>query len=361
MNSQIENFLRIYLTEGVGFKFLKKFYEAFGNFGGELEEKLNRFGKLYPNLKTKVETVKRAIKGGEQDKVLELLNKRGITAIPFFDKNFPEELERLDLGVAALFVIGEFTFGDGFSLVGTRKASVEGRMKAFEFASELVKNGFTVISGGAEGIDRAAHEGAISSGGRTGVVLGEGILNFLKRDSRFAEKILQNGGFLISQFPPLTKAAKWSFPRRNGLIAVLGVYGTMVVEAPERSGALITADYADRLGRKIFAYIGCTSSPSFAGCVRLVEDCKARLSVSPSKLLGFLRDFSKGLPSFENKPSSETENERDKLLGFLAEKPRTFDELLALGGFEEEELFTLLAELEIEGKISAEGGFYKLI
>jgi DNA processing protein len=352
MNKQTEHFLKIYLTEGVGYKFLKRFYETFKTFDGNIDEILTRFGELQPSLSPKVEAVRKNLPRAEG--LIETLKEEGIEVIPFYDKRFPSELQRLE-EVAALFVKGNFEPFRGFAIVGTRRASAEGRLKAFEFAAALSKEGFAVISGGAEGIDKAAHEGALSVGGRTGVVLGEGILNFLKSKRRFAEKVLRGGGFLVSQFPPTAKPAKWTFPKRNALIAALSPHGTLVVEAPAKSGALITADYTLRLKRPLFAYIGCTSNPNHLGCVGLVETCRARLTVAPERLIEFLKSAE---VEINQQPPAE---EEDLLLTLLAQKPRTFDELLALAGLEEEELIARLTELELEGKISAEGGYYKLI
>ena len=175
--------------------------------------------------------------------------------MPFYDRDFPSELNEYT-NVPALFILGNFDFSKGFSIVGTRKAGVEGKVKAYEFGKELASNGFTVVSGGAEGIDTQAHLGALSSG-KTAVVLGEGLYHYLRRKEVFAKKVLDSGGFIVSQFHPFEKGGKWSFPVRNALIAYFGLYGTLIVEAPKKSGALITADYALKMGRELFVYLNC--------------------------------------------------------------------------------------------------------
>jgi DNA processing protein len=178
--------------------------------------------------------------------------------------------------------------------------------------------------------------------------LGEGIYHFLKRNPAFAEKVLRGGGFILSQFAPFTAGARWTFPKRNALIAYFGNFGTLVVEAPEKSGALITADFARKLGRKVYAYIGCTSNPNYRGCVNLVSNGGAKLVVEPPMLLN----------EITGQPLEETKNTTHPLEKLLTEKPRTLDELLALTSMGKQELTALLTQWELEGKVTYQGGFY---
>ncbi len=377
MKPQTENFLRLYTAEGIGPKFLKKFHRTVGTFEGDLEKLLDLFAEKERIDLRKREALKdKVLRNEDFKRSLSFLQRVGGEVIPFFDKDFPEDLKGEE--IAALFVVGNPDYSKGFSVVGTRKATAEGKLKARRFASKLAAEGFTVVSGGAVGIDRSAHEGALSVGGRTMVVLGEGLAPFFERESRFAEKVLKRGGALISQFPPFMRAARWSFPKRNFLIAFFGLYGLLVVEAPKKSGSLITAKYAEELNRPIFAYIGCTSHPNHAGTVDLVSEGKARLVVDERYLLSLLKEAGNIYPNTErhsfrksDSPSSrpmgieaKSSSERDlkeNLLSLLSEGPKTFDGLLVFTKAGEDELLTALTELELEGKIVSEGGFYRLI
>ncbi|NPB05205.1 MAG: DNA-processing protein DprA [Aquificae bacterium] len=371
MNPALENFLRLYSLKGVGPKFLKRFYRTVGTFEGDLEDLVDLFAEREGLPPAKVERLKAALEESEREfeRLVRFLEREKVKVIPFFEADFPSDLRKVGEEVAALFAVGRFDYSTGFSIVGTRKASREGRLKASAFAAELARAGFMVVSGGAEGVDLAAHEGALAAGGRTAVVLGEGLARYLERNRPFAERVLESGGFLVSQFPPFFAPAKWSFPKRNALIAVLGLFGLLVVEAPERSGALITADYALRLRRPLFAYVGCTYQPNYAGSVELVSEKGAKLVVDPRRLVKVLtsgrREGSE--PPGERTPAvsppkGETEGPSSagkKVLDLLRERPRTFDELLALTGAAPEELLTLLTELEVEGAVVCEGGFYR--
>ena len=353
MNPELENFLKLYTVRGIGFKFLKRFYETFGTFGGNLEEKLKLFAERENLSPKRLEEILKSLEGNREFKLLkEFVKTYRVKVIPFYDEEFPGEVLNLGISFPALFVVGNFDPSRGFSIVGTRNADLDGRVKAFSFGASLASEGYTVISGGAMGIDLQAHKGALSVGGKTGVIVGEGLYTYIKKNRGFAEEVLQKGGFILSQFPPFSGASKWTFPQRNALIAYYGFFGTLVVQAPEKSGALITADYAKRLGRNLYAYIGCTSNPRFGGCVRLVESCDAKLVSSPERLLEFL--------GFEKK-ETPAEGGEDILEKLLKERPRTFDELLAKSGLDEAELTEKLLEMELEGKIVQEGGYYKYL
>ncbi len=358
---ELKNFLKLSLVKGIGYKFLKEFYDTFSSFGEDFEVNLHKFLKERVSQK-RAEEILHLIKDDRNfSPVWGFLQKFRVEVIPFFDPRFPTDLEDLGITFPALYVLGEFN-PNGFSIVGTRKASAEGRLKAREFAKALAWEGYIVISGGAEGIDRSAHEGALSVGGKTGVILGEGLAIFLKRNSRFAEKVLKNGGFLISQFPPFTIGAKWTYPLRNSLIAYFGIYGTLIVEAPTKSGALITADYVLKLKRPLYVYLNCVRNPLYGGNLKLLKECKAKLITETGELLKHLDEEKiTQFPRIGEIPKEKIPKEDELLQKLLKEKPRTFDELVALSGFSEEDLLEQLTLLELDGKVVQEGGFYRWV
>jgi len=364
MNPSLRNFLKLYLTRGIGFKFLNGFYKTAETFEGDIEELLLKFGERKKLPKEKVKLLLERVREGEKalKEVEKLIDLYGVEVVPFYDNRFPKELNQLQK-VSALFVLGNFDYQKGFAIVGTRRATAEGKEKAFQFAKELAKEDYLIVSGGAYGIDKKAHEGALSVGGRTALVLGEGLFRFLKREQKFAEKITSLGGFVVSQFPPFLEASKWTFPQRNALISSLSPYGVLVVEAPSQSGALITADYSLRLGRKVYTYLGCTSNPNYRGNIELISTCKGKLVLEPSELLKLLSSERKEGRKIPDKriQNTETIDGKEKLLLLLEEKPRTFDELLILSNLSEEELTFRLTELELDGKITQEGGFFKAL
>jgi len=190
------------------------------------------------------------------------------------DKNYPLLLSKISNPPKALYVRGEILRNEKcFAIVGTRKCSNYGREVAFSIARDLSKAGLTIVSGMAIGIDTCAHKGTIDADGRTIAILGTGIDEktiYPRENLRLSEKILENKGCLISEYPAGTRGTKLSFPERNRLISGLSL-GVLVVEANFGSGALITANYARKQGKKIFAIPGSIHSINSRGCHNLIK------------------------------------------------------------------------------------------
>ena len=187
--------------------------------------------------------------------LLEYSEKLGQTVITLDDTAYPELLKEIPNPPCALFVKGtlpDFSQSLSISIVGTRKATATGRGAARSIAFELAKKGTVVVSGGALGVDTAAHQGALQAGGTTVCVLGCGIdAEYLMVNASMRDAIALHGA-LISEYPPQTQPINSNFPIRNRIISGLSV-GTLVVEAAARSGSLITADFALDQGRDVFA------------------------------------------------------------------------------------------------------------
>ncbi len=164
---------------------------------------------------------------------------------------------------------------DTFALavVGTRRMSVYGRRMGERLTEALARSGLTIVSGLAKGIDGVAHRAALKAGGRTIAVLGSGHKRlFPVEHTTLAEEIVAGGsGAVISEYPPLHGAAKWTFPQRNRIVSGLAL-GVLVVEAPRSSGTMITARLASEQGREIFAVPGPADQDGAHGCNQLIRD-----------------------------------------------------------------------------------------
>ncbi len=196
----------------------------------------------------------------------------GCHVLTLADENYPEHLRQIYDAPLVLYVKGEWTAKDknGVAIVGSRQTTYYGTETARKLAYQLAYVGITVVSGGARGIDTAAHQGALNAKGRTIAVLGTGInLVFPTENAALFERIAANGA-LITQFPFNRKADKQSFPIRNRIVAGLTL-GTVVVEANLTSGALITAGMAVDYGRQVFAVPGRIDSPRSKGCHDLIK------------------------------------------------------------------------------------------
>jgi len=189
------------------------------------------------------------------------------------DSDYPASLARIDDPPIVLYVLGTLLADDAMALavVGTRKASAYGRDVAGHFARKLTEHGVTIISGLAHGIDAAAHRAALDAGGRTLAVLGSGLDVVYPYDHKGLAAEICASGALISEFPLGAQPDRFNFPRRNRVISGLSL-GVLVVEALEKSGALITATLAAEQGKDVFAVPGSIFSDASSGVNRLIQD-----------------------------------------------------------------------------------------
>lgn len=187
---------------------------------------------------------------------------------------FPRLLREIPDPPVALSFLGRLP-DDGavpIAIVGSRRASAYGRNQAGRLAGDLAKAGATVVSGGARGIDTAAHEAALESGGRTIVVAGAGLGHpYPRENAALFEEIVARGGAIVSELACDEAPRAFHFPRRNRVLAGLSI-GTIVVEATQKSGSLITSRLASEQGREVFAVPGPVTSPGSAGPHALIQD-----------------------------------------------------------------------------------------
>jgi DNA processing protein len=238
------------------------------------------------------------------------------------------------------------------AVVGARSCSSYGAQVARDLARELASAGVAVVSGLARGIDGEAHRGALESGGTTVAVLGCGIDRDYPRSHAELASRIRKSGAVVSEYPPGVEPAPWRFPARNRIIAGLCL-ATVVVEARERSGALITADFALELGRDVFAVPGEITAALSAGTNGLLRQGAAPLLSAQDVL------FALGL---EAPPRSVTRNISEgaaAVLELLADGARGADELARLGKLPTTEVATALVELELAGLVSAAEGVYR--
>lgn len=211
----------------------------------------------------------------------------GIDIITQEDEGYPPELFELDSPPACIFVKGSFSKNSlRTAMVGTRKASPQGLGIARSFASDIARSGVVVVSGMADGIDSASHLGAVDAGGATVAVLGCGISQAKSGQQRMMIEAITKDGAVISEYPNEFPGANWTFIARNRIIAALSK-AVLVVEAPEKSGALITAKFALEMNHYVMACPGLPGMPNFAGSNKLIKD-GALLVDSPNDVLSYI-------------------------------------------------------------------------
>ncbi|MGN0536898.1 MAG: DNA-processing protein DprA [Acutalibacteraceae bacterium] len=190
------------------------------------------------------------------EKIFEVCQKNHYRVLSFLDEDYPISLKEIEAPPILLYVAGEMPDLNGnnsIAMVGTRHPSVEGQRKTFDLAYQLAKNNRVIISGGALGIDTAAHKGALQAGGLTVCIMGCGLhYNYMAENKPLRDTIAHHGA-VISEYPPDTPPTRYTFPKRNRIIAGLSS-GTVVMEAGLKSGALITARDTAKQGRRLMAF-----------------------------------------------------------------------------------------------------------
>src|SRR5581483_5946510 len=281
----------------------------------------------------------------------------------FTDADFPPQLAQIPQPPAALFIAGDpaLLLRAQIAVVGARNASAQGLANAREFARVFARAGLVVTSGMADGIDGAAHAGALDADAATIGVIGTGAdLFYPRKHCELAARITAHGA-IVSEYPLGTPARAEHFPQRNRLIAGLSL-GTLVIEAGLQSGSLITARLAGEQGREVFAVPGSIHNPLARGCHRLIRD-GARLVESASEVAQTLvpaaRALGAELALRLQEPSAEPirrtsggwrdDPQYQRLMEVLGHDPIALDELSARTGQSAGELSSMLLMLELEG------------
>lgn len=269
----VENWIRYQLAVGPG---CRKTGEMIGYFGspenlfeaGEFEWKISGIFTA-----SQIEKLKKSSLG-EAYEVMENCYKLNCKTVTPDEKLYPRMIKPLDDLPAVLYYQGELKFlihRIAIAIVGTREADQNSLSIAKSLSASITRSGGIIISGGALGIDSAAHSGALSAGGKTLAVLGCGFgTDYLHSNSALREQIAANGA-LVTEFPPLTQAYSRNFPIRNRIISGL-CHGTVVIEAGVKSGSLITASLALEQGRDVYAVPGDVMSSKFLGVHKLISD-----------------------------------------------------------------------------------------
>lgn len=277
-----------------------------------------------------------------------------IKAINIKEENYPKLLKEIKDRPEVLYYKGEILPEENcFAVVGTRMASAYGKQVALEIAGDLAETGVTIVSGLAPGIDTYAHQAVVERGKRTIAALGTGVDEksiYPQSNLKLAKKILENNGCLISEFPPGTHGSKFTFPKRNRIISGLSL-GVLVVEAKERSGALITAHYAFEQKRKVFAIPGSIYSSNSKGPHYLIKN-GAKLVENANEILKELN-----LPQKELSSLYDGENKEENLiLETLKEGALEVDKIIEKTKLSAAKVVSTLAILEIKGKVRNLGG-----
>lgn len=285
--------------------------------------------------------------------------------VPLGDPAYPARLLETADPPTLLFAEGDVRRASerAIAIVGSRHPTPQGESNAREFAAELGRQGFVVVSGLAIGIDAAAHEGALRAPAGTVAVLGAGPDEiYPPRHAGLARRVVETGGLLLSEYAPGTPALKDHFPRRNRIIAGMSL-GTLVVEAALRSGSLITARLSSEAGREVFAIPGSIHSPHSKGCHALIKQGAKLVEVAADIVEELLAatgaDAASGTIAAESAARTDAHAD-DPVLRALGHDPANLDALQARTGWPTAELNARLLELELLGQVARlPGGLFQ--
>ena len=307
----------------------------------------------------KRETMLDSLKIEYIDAFIEKLEKENIKIITFRSEAYPKLLLQISDYPIVLYCKGDLTLlnSDCLAVVGTRRATKYGKEVTKKLTSEIAYSGITIVSGLAEGVDKVAHESALEIGGKTIAVLPCGFDNiYPKSNIPLSEKIAEKG-LLISEYKPKEKCNSFHFPVRNRIIAGISK-ATLVTEAPAKSGALITANFAIDFSRELFAVCGRLGDIYSEGCNNIIKDCQSSLVLNSDNILEI---FGKRNNLKQENTDLHLNNNELKVYNVLKSSEHHFQEILLETGLEIKDLTTLLLSMEMKGIIKKlPGNFYKL-
>lgn len=364
--------LALNLLPGLGPVKVRRLIDAFGTAQKVLSAPtvdLQKVAGIGPDISTQIHNWRNQV---DLESEMAELERRGLDFIIHTDANYPPPLREIYDPPLGLYVWGDLQASDwqAIAVVGSRRASHYGVQAARKLSFQLAHAGITILSGLARGIDTAAHEGALAAKGRTIAVIGSGLGKIYPPENlELARRISDGHGAVISEFPINWGPNKTTFPMRNRIVSGWS-HGVLVVEAPERSGSLITANLAADQGRSVFAVPGPIDRDSSAGCNALIKN-GARLVTDARDIL---EDFNQ-LPLIENNslaankstPQATTLGKlppiEASVMQALADDQLGIDDLIHRSQLAPHEVSTALLSLELKRLIQVLPGsrFVKLI
>ena len=286
---------------------------------------------------------------------LEKLDRLGVRALTWHDEAYPARLREIYDRPPILYVRGELTSADEWavSLVGTRRATAYGRQAGEELADGLARNGVTVVSGLARGIDTIGHRAALAAGGRTIAALACGLdMVYPPENLRLAQEIAESGA-LVSDYALGVQPRSEHFPRRNRIMVGLSL-GVLIVEGDLKSGALITARLALDENREVFAVPGSIYSPTFRGTNWLIQAGQAKLVTRVEDILEEL-NLTMAAHQMEAKTQLPADETEASLLRYLSSEPIHIDDVRRDSGLAIDAVSSSLAMMELKGMVRQVG------
>ena len=341
-------------VKGLGSVRFRKLLAFFGDLKIAWEAPLERFIAAGIPLKIAEEILNRR-NTFDLEKYEDNLVKKGIKTLIWTDEGYPKYLSQIEQPPPVLYYLGDLTPADdlAIAIVGTRNVTQYGRQVTHDSAAYLAGNGVTIVSGLARGVDGIAHQAALDVGGRTIAVLGSGVDVIYPPEHRKMADRIASSGAIVSDYPPGTKPDGINFPPRNRIISGLS-RGSIVIEAGETSGALITAKFAVEQNREVFAVPGSVLAPMSKGTNRLIVDGATPMN-DPRQVLEFLKiqEQVHNIKTIAPEPPDAAEQ---RVLVALGNNKVHIDELCNQLDLSMEKLTALLTMMELKGLVTRNKG-----
>ncbi|MGK7875297.1 MAG: DNA-processing protein DprA [Xenococcaceae cyanobacterium] len=351
-------------VSGVGPVLLRRVQQHFGTLAEAWAASANALGEVEGFGGRLVSAVAQGRSQLNPEKLLEEHSKKNPNFWTPADAEYPRLLLEIPSPPPVLYYKGQVQLQENqgitplVAIIGTRQPTEHGRRWTRKISAALVKHGFTVVSGMAAGIDGEAHRGCLQAGGRTLAVLGTGLDIVYPYSHRQLYEQIQNQGLVLSEYPVGTKPDRGNFPARNRIIAGLS-RAILVMEAPQKSGALITARYANDFGRDVYTLPNSPDNLQSRGCLRLLHH-GAQIIIEEAELLemlGAIPKLDSGgqlplSPQEEAKPMRDLEPELAQVLQAIAFEPTPFDLIVQETGLSAGDVSGALLQLELLGVVS---------
>jgi len=348
MDLEKKLWIKISLIKGIGNARIHALYENFKTSENILKAKPY---DLKPILGERLSfELKNLIKERVLDDYIKKLKKHNVKVLMFYEKEYPYLLKNINDPPFVLYLKGENILSNyNIAVVGTRRPSVYGLNSTRFIVKELIESGFQIVSGFARGIDTQAHKVCVENSSRTIAVFGSGIdYIYPPENKKLYYSILDKGGAIISEVPLESLPEKHNFPKRNRIISGIS-YGVVVVEAPLKSGALITVSHALNQGREVFAIPGSIFEKNAKGVNKLIQD-GAKLIMDRNDVIDEINIPEERKKKIKVKSLTQQEKE---IIKYLNEEPKTIEEISFLSGEDIPLVVNLLLQLELKGKVKS--------
>ncbi|MCB0833067.1 MAG: DNA-processing protein DprA [Bacteroidetes bacterium] len=350
-HSSVYDLLLLASVPGVGHQRLRSLIDKFGSASDVLNAPLVHLQATAGVDVVTAESIANRAKrsAGRVEDQLNRMAKYDVRLVSFWDEEYPERLRQIHDAPAFLFIRGSLRPDDerSVAIVGTRRCTAYGRLMAAKLAGELAALGVTIVSGLARGIDTAAHESAVEAGGRTIAVLGSGVdCIYPSENGRLAASII-NAGAVLSDYPMGTGPDAVNFPNRNRLISGISL-GVVVVEAPAKSGAMITTRFALEQNREVFAVPGQVGNSQAEGPNNLIKS-GAKLVESAADIVEELALLARDVRPNAQKPVWQLGLQEQAVYDCLSTSPAHVEQISATARMPVTETLTHLLALELQG------------